>query len=54
MNGLQIHMGTQIRVRSLTRRRRRLLLSLATACVLLPWMAGRPGVDGSPRRNGQG
>src|SRR5258706_9146251 len=35
----EFHMDIQIRMRSVSRRRRCLLLSVAAACVLLPWMA---------------
>ena len=40
-------MDIQIRMRSLTRRRRCLLLSVATACVLLPWMAAAQALTGA-------
>src|SRR5712664_1911926 len=41
------HMDIQMRERSLTRRRRYLLLSVATVCVLLPWIAAAQALSGA-------
>src|SRR4029077_20684661 len=40
-------MDIQIRMQSLTRRRRCLLLSVATACVLMPWIAAAQALTGA-------
>jgi len=43
----EFHMDIQIRMRSVSRRRRCLLLSVAAACVLLPWMAAAQALTGA-------
>src|ERR1700688_2402312 len=43
----EVHMDNQIRMRSLTRKRQCLLLSVATASVLLPWMASAQALTGA-------
>src|SRR5258706_7855419 len=43
----EFHMDIQIRMRSLTRKRRCRLLSGATPCVLVPWMAAAQALTGA-------
>src|SRR5438034_9979907 len=43
----ELHMDIQIQMRFVTRSRRCLLLSVVTACVLLPWIAGAQALTGA-------